>query len=266
MINILIIYNKDKKNAVSFYKKSKEYLIKKGANIVKIEESKKADFMIILGGDGTLLAGCKAVLKEEIPILGINLGSLGFLTEITTDEAFSVYDDILNNNYSVEKRSILEVFFNNITKYAVNDIVLSKGGLLSRMIRVDLFENEHFINRYRADGIIVSTSTGSTAYSLSAGGPIVMPNIDALVVTPIAPHTLSARPIVLDGTRTIRMTPVDEKRDVHLTIDGEEIAPIECNDFVLVKTSEIRLNLIKSRSRDYYSVLREKLKWGNGIC
>lgn len=266
MKNAVVIYNKTKPHALTFYKKTIEYLNEKNIIILESKEINEADFMIVIGGDGTLLAASKRVIERSIPVIAINLGSLGFLTEIKKEEAFHTIDRFLDGNYFCEKRNYLEVTLNNDVYYALNEMVLSKGGLNMRMASVNLYANEIYVTNYKADGVIISTPTGSTAYSLSAGGPIITPTLNAIAITPIAPHTLSARPIIVDGNTKLSFESVDKDRELHLILDGQINLTMNEQDSLEIKMSEKALYLVKPEERDYYQVLREKLKWGDNLC
>lgn len=266
MKNAVIIYNKTKEEAFEFYNTSKNYLINKGINILENKEIKKADFMVVIGGDGTLLAASKRVIETEIPVIAINLGSLGFLTEVKKEEAFQTFDRFLKGEYYSDKRYFLEINLNNEKYYALNDVVLSKGGLNMRMASVNFYANDIYVTNYKADGVIISSPTGSTAYSLSAGGPILTPNLNAIAITPIAPHTLSARPIIVEGGTKLSFESVDKDRELHLILDGQINLTMNEPDTLEIKMSEKFISLVKPDERDYYQVLREKLKWGDNLC
>ncbi len=227
------------------------------------------DMVLVLGGDGTLLgmadriaaAGCR------IPILGVNFGSLGFLTEVTLPELYPSLDAALSGRARIEERLMLRstterdgrLFAEHVV---LNDVVITKGAR-SRMIDLSVWVDEGFLTRVRADGLIVATPTGSTAYNLAAGGPIVQPNVDAFVVNPIAPHTLTNRPIVIPATATVRVQPeMDELEEVFVTFDGQSGFDLRAEDSVRICRSHTPLRLIKPTTRSYYDVLRQKLKWG----
>ena len=242
---------------VKFYK----YLDDKQIEIVNIIDD--ADIMITLGGDGTILSAAQEILEKDIPILAINMGSLGYLADVKLEESFSMLDNILLGKYSVEKRHFLEVKKNDEIFYALNELVIAKGGLKSKLINVEVYSNERFINKYRADGIIVSTPTGSTAYSLSAGGPIIHPELSALSITPLSPQSLTARPIIVGGDAKLSFKISSRDDDVHMDIDGKMNYKIEEKDVIEATLSTKTLTLIKPENRDYFKILREKLKWGD---
>lgn len=263
----ILIYNRDKKKALEFYPIIKEFLESRGIEVLsKYEHNKKILFLIVVGGDGTLLNASKEIVFSDIPVIGVNMGNLGFLTEIKENEVFEVIDNFLKGDFLIEKRNFLEITTENIIRYALNDVVISKSGVLSRLIKLKLYSDDIYINTYRADGIIISSPTGSTAYSLSAGGPIVKPDLKAIVITPIAPHTLSARPIILNGDEKITFELLNKNETVHITVDGQENIEYNGNEKIEITLSKKTLNLVKNKFRDYYSILREKLKWGDELC
>ena len=266
MKNAIIIYNKTKPEAFEFYTSSKNYLFAKGISIIDSKDIDKADFMVVIGGDGTLLSASKKVIDKIIPVIAINLGSLGFLTEVKKEEAFETFDRVIKGEYYSDKRYFLEIVLNDEKFYALNDVVLSKGGLNMRMASVNFYANGIYVTNYKADGVIVSSPTGSTAYSLSAGGPILTPNLNAIAVTPIAPHTLSARPIILDGHTKLSFESMDKDRELHLILDGQVNLTMNESDVLEIKLCDKYISLVKPKDRDYYQVLREKLKWGDNLC
>jgi NAD+ kinase len=223
----------------------------------------------VLGGDGTLLgmADCIGQAGASVPLLGVNFGSLGFLTEVTLPELYPALVSALEGRARVEDRLVLQSSTDRHGEpvephVAVNDVVITKA-LRSRLIDLSVTVDDTFVTRVRADGLIVATPTGSTAYNLAAGGPIVQPGVDALVLTPIAPHTLTNRPLVVPATATVRIQPVVEAPDeVFITFDGQAGFELRANDVVTVSRAPRPLRLIKSTTRDYFEVLRTKLKWG----
>lgn len=266
MKKVSIIFNTDKLGAKQFYEKSVQYFTKKGIKVLELGKLCEADFVIVIGGDGTLLRGSQKLIDFNKPIIAVNKGSLGFLTEIKEEEAFIMYDRVLNGEFEVEKRGFLEINFKGKVYYALNDAVISKNSVEVKLIKVDVFMDSDYVNTYRADGLIVATPTGSTAYSLSAGGPIMMPEIDSMILTPIAPHTLSMRPIVMSGNRKLQFKLSEDGRASSLMIDGQNRLKIEKNDSVEITMSKKFLNLVKPDSRNFYTVLREKLNWGDRLC
>jgi NAD+ kinase len=228
-----------------------------------------ADMVLVLGGDGTLLsmADSLGAAGSRIPILGVNFGSLGFLTEVTLPELRASLEAALDGRARVEERMMLRAttarkgqpFAQHV---ALNDVVVTKGAR-SRMIDLSVHVGDEFVTRVKADGLIVATPTGSTAYNLAAGGPIVAPSMDALLLTPIAPHTLTNRPIVIPSNSPVRVQPVmDDRDEVFVTFDGQEGFELKGGDEIEVTRSEPPLHLIKPSTRSYFEVLRTKLKWG----
>lgn len=227
------------------------------------------DMVLVLGGDGTLLSMADLIGEagSGIPMLGVNFGSLGFLTEVTLPELYRSLDAAVSGRALVEERMMLSSttvrdgrdFSTNI---AFNDAVVTKTAR-SRMIDLSVYVGDEFVTRVRADGLIIATPTGSTAYNMSAGGPIVQPNVDALILTPIAPHTLTNRPIVIPATSVVRVQPnMAERDEAFVTFDGQAGFDLKAGDSVTVKRLDRPLRLIKPSTRSYFEVLRTKLKWG----
>jgi NAD+ kinase len=228
------------------------------------------DLIVVLGGDGTLLgtAGRIAKAKSDIPILGVNFGSLGFLTEVTLPEIFTSLESAVNGSAQTEERMMLHVTVEAggqplADRIVLNDVVVTQGAL-SRIIELSVSVDGESMMRIKADGLIIASPTGTTAYSLSAGGPIVHPQVDGLTITPIAPHTLTNRPVVVPGSSEIRIQPLihDEQSEVFATFDGQALLPLKGDHIVAVRRADKRLRLIRASSRGYFQVLREKLKWG----
>ena len=228
-----------------------------------------ADMVLVLGGDGTLLSMADSIGEAGslIPILGVNFGSLGFLTEVTLPELRASLEAALDGRARIEERMMLRAVITRDGRpfarhVALNDVVVTKGAR-ARMIDLSVHVGDEFVTRVKADGLIVATPTGSTAYNLAAGGPIVAPSIDALILTPIAPHTLTNRPIVIPAVTPVRVQPVmDERDEVFITFDGQEGFQLQGRDQIDVTRSETPLRLIKPSTRSYFEVLRTKLKWG----
>ncbi len=224
------------------------------------------DLVVVLGGDGTLLAAVRALEGCEVPLLGVNLGSLGFLTELTLSELYTALDRVLAEGMSLDPRTTLEgdVVRNGrvLRRFRVlNDVVVNKGAL-ARICDLEVRVDGAYLTNYRGDGLIVSTPTGSTAYSLSAGGPIVTPDLPAVMLTPICPHTLTMRPILLADVREVEIRLVSKNGDVYLTLDGQEGVELDEGDLVRVVKGRSRALLVRSAERDYYQVVRTKLMWG----
>ena len=223
------------------------------------------DLLIVLGGDGTLLSVARLVGENKVPILGVNLGSLGFLTEITIDELFPMLEKILAGDYELEERMMLNASIyrqgERITQYtALNDVVINKGAI-ARIIDLETTIDGQYLTLYRVDGLIISTPTGSTGYSLAAAGPIVHPTLHAMLLTPICPFTLNNRPIMLSDKAKIKVTLKTENVDHLLTLDGQVSFALKAGDEVRIERSKNCTHLIKSPFRDYYSILRTKLQW-----
>jgi NAD+ kinase len=224
------------------------------------------DLVIVLGGDGTLLSAARAIGRREIPLFPVNLGGLGFLTAITIDEIYPELERAFRGEHRVGKRRLLhvEVIRGETTiesHEALNDAVLTKSAI-ARMIDLDAYVDDQFLCVYKADGLIVCTPTGSTAYSLSAGGPIIYPSVPAICVTPICPHMLTNRPVLVPETSVIRVVSRGEDESVFLTIDGQIGTPLRLDDVVLCRSSEWTLRLIRPPRMLFFDVLRAKLKWG----
>lgn len=225
----------------------------------------QSDLLLVLGGDGTLLSMARLVGDLGVPILGVNLGGLGFLTALTLDELFPALEAYLRGELVIEERMLLEarVFRQGerLGEYAaLNDVVITKSAM-SRIIDLSVSVDGRHATAYRADGLIISTPTGSTAYNLSTGGPILFPTMDAVVLTPIAPHTLSNRPIVLPGAQRIDVT-LRGDQEVMLTMDGQVGVRLRERDVVQIEKAAARIRLLRFRQKDFFSVLRTKLKWG----
>jgi|OpeIllAssembly_1097287.scaffolds.fasta_scaffold33607_2 NAD+ kinase len=224
------------------------------------------EMIIVLGGDGTLLSVARQVWNKSIPILGVNLGGLGFLTEITLDELYPVLERVVQNDFAVNEREVLNAGVirrgERIAEFIVlNDAVINKGAL-ARIIDLETTVNGEYLSTFKSDGLIISTPTGSTAYNLSAGGPIVYPSLHTIIITPICPHTLTIRPIIIPDDVKIRALLKSRDEEVTLTLDGQQGFTLEFEDVVEVEKAEGRILLIKSPYRQYFELLREKLKWG----
>ncbi len=224
------------------------------------------DVVLVLGGDGTMLNVSRLVAEKGIPILGINLGSLGFITEVNRDEIFNVVDKMLNDGCVIEERLMLSASIHRngkkISEYTVlNDVVINKGAL-ARIIDLETNINSSYITTFKADGLIISTPTGSTAYSLSAGGPILYPTLGSIVLTPICSHTLTNRPIVLPDDFNIEIIIKSLSEDVFLTLDGQVGFSLRIGDVIEVNKADYKAKLLVPAERDYFKVLRTKLKWG----
>ena len=226
----------------------------------------RVDLLVVLGGDGTLLAAGRLIRDFSIPILAVNLGQMGFLTEVTVDELFSVLEDILADRHKVEPRYLLEACIlrsgQAVARYnGVNDIVLHKTAL-ARIVDFELSLDGTFASHLRADGLILSSPTGSTAYSLSAGGPVVLPSVDAMIITPIAPHMLNSRPVVIPSSSKIEVRFKYRDEPIYITADGQVGEELRPGDSVTVVKTSQAMHLIRSPHRDFFEILRSKLRWG----
>ena len=235
-------------------------------SVERKEMPSHVEMIIVLGGDGTLLSVGRQVWDRNIPILGVNLGGLGFLTEITLDELYSVLERVLRDDFEINERETLKASVirreKPIAKFIVlNDAVINKGAL-ARIIDLETTINGEYLSTFRSDGLIISTPTGSTAYNLSAGGPIVYPSLHTIIITPICPHTLTIRPIIIPDDVKIRALLKSRDEEVTLTLDGQQGFTLKFEDVVEVGKAEGRILLIKSPYRHYFELLREKLKWG----
>jgi len=228
--------------------------------------SASADLMLVLGGDGTMIAAARLLGDAEVPVLGINYGGLGYLAEFRIEELYSALESILEGDYRLDRRVMLDVELvrgdESVTRNRVlNDVVINKSAL-ARIIEIEAYLNQQFVNSFRADGLIVSTPTGSTAYNLSAGGPVIFPSMNAVVITPICPFTLSNRPIVVPDEATIELHLKTDHEDVALTLDGQVGFPLKVEDRVTIHKSDTTFNLVQPANRNYFDVLRDKLRWG----
>jgi NAD+ kinase len=243
-------------------------LVKEETSYPKREMAALADLLVVLGGDGTMLAAARLLEGRATPILGVNTGGLGFLTEVTPDEIYKALDSIFENAYAVEERLMLR---SRITRHGqqvggasvLNDVVLSKG-TLTRMVQMEIRINRQFVTGLRGDGLIISTPTGSTAYSLSSGGPILNPAVHAVILTPICPHTLTNRPIVIPQDARIEIFISSREEGAMATFDGQVGISLRHEDLIEVSASDHYAKLIRFPERTFYEVLRRKLKWGDG--
>jgi len=236
-------------------------------NCAELENIHKySDVVIVLGGDGTFLGVSRILSGTDIPIVGINMGNLGFLTEVTREEALELVDIIAKGTYEVETREMISVKVIRENKQycnydVLNDVVISRGKV-SRVVDLSLEINDKQISTFKADGLILATPTGSTAYSLSAGGPIVFPALPLMIITPISPHTLTNRPLVVSNKRIVRVRSLTDTTQLHLTLDGQISFDLMAGDVVEVTKSKKSIKFISSPFRDYFSILKTKLMWG----
>jgi len=256
-------------------RRMKVFVDSETAEVIKVPGRDRAelpslvDMLIVLGGDGTLLSASRIVADahRNVPIFGVNLGSLGFMAEVSLDELYDNLEKAIAGKLATEDRMMLSASVlrkgKRLARYRVlNDAVINKGAL-ARMMELKVSVDDGLLTTLRADGLIVATPTGSTAYSLSAGGPIIHPTIHCFVVTPICPHTLSNRPIALPDTVVVTVSLTSQSEDVTLTLDGHIGFPLLPNDVVEIKKSRFKMRLIKHPTKHYYEILRTKLKWGN---
>lgn len=280
MNKIGFVINLEKDPELEYTKKLTEYVSGLGCEIIILEEyskklglgfgvsnldeiCKNSDFVTVLGGDGTILTVARRACIFETPILGINLGTLGYLADVEKNDAFKAVERVLNNNYSIENRMMLEVLKNgkpleNYLGLALNEICL-RNNSFSRMIKFEIEINDEFIDSYRADGVIVSTATGSTAYNLAAGGPILKPDTELISITHLCPHTLYARPYVVSGNDIIKLKVENDEGNVMLFLDGHEIIPAEYGSEIIVKRSDFFTRIIKTTGLGFYDILRRKM-------
>jgi len=233
--------------------------------LAKAALARHCDLIVVLGGDGTLLSIARHA-DARTPILGVNMGELGFLTEVVEAEALRMLGRVLAGDYELDRRMTLNASLEHggrtVRKFRVlNDVVISNGSL-ARIVEFSVLVDDQPLASYRADGLIVATPTGSTAYSLSAGGPVVEPTVQALLVSPISPHTLSNRPVVLRPEAVVRIVVAEKEKDAILTIDGQETMALAGHDVIVVRRGRSAVSLVRSPDRTYYDVLRSKLGWG----
>jgi len=226
----------------------------------------QSEMIIVMGGDGTMLSVCRLVGEREIPILGVNIGGLGFLTEVQREEIYDVLEKVLKGECPIEERLMLKAYVyrdnKSIAEYvAMNDVVVNKGAL-ARIIDLETYIDRDYVTTFKADGVIVSTPTGSTAYALSAGGPILYPTLKSIMLVPICPHMLTNRPIVLPDTVLVEMILRSPAEDVFLTVDGQVGFSLNLNDVIEVKKAPFKTKLIAPCEKKYYKIIRTKLKWG----
>ncbi len=230
------------------------------------ELAASVDLLVVLGGDGTMIAAARTLKEREIPVLGVNYGRLGYLAEFRTEEMTAALEAVFAGNFRAEARVMLDAeLVRDGERIAggrvLNDVVISKSAL-ARIVEIEAWYNKQFVARFRADGLIISTPTGSTAYNLSAGGPVIYPSMNAIVITPICPHTLSNRPLVVPDDAEIELRLNGQIDEVALTLDGQIGFPLAIGDCVRVRKSRTHFNLVQPLNRNYFEVLRNKLRWG----
>jgi NAD+ kinase len=262
----LVAWLRERKKEVVFDAKTAA-LVGESASYQKTQIATRSDMVLVLGGDGTMLSAARLLEERAVPILGVNMGGLGFLTEITLDQLYPALEKVFAQEFMVEERLMLRADIHrhgeHVAKATVlNDVVVSKG-TLARMIEIQILIDGQFVTRLRGDGLIVSTPTGSTAYSLSAGGPIIHPTVQALILTPICPHTLTHRPLLVPRSVALEVTLTSQVEGAMATFDGQVGVALVQGDTVAVAVSEHRTQLIRLPDRTYYDLLRRKLKWGD---
>lgn len=274
---VMIVANLQKEGAAVLIEEISAYLDSLGIEIIvfsysgktDIKELESADLVFSLGGDGTVLFCSRMVESFSIPILAVNIGDFGFITEISKKEWKSAFTQYQNGQLNLSRRIMIKVMVerdgNRVAFHkGLNDAVISSNGI-SNIIRLNIKINETDLGKYRADGVIVATPTGSTAYSISAGGPILDPEMEALIINPICPFTLSNRPIVVSGDEVVHITVEEDQRtDVILSVDGQDSYPLKPGDEIIVEKSQTKTLLIRSDKRNFYDILRSKLNWSGG--
>ncbi len=276
---VAIVYRPDKKDALKYSIKACEYLqskklkvyshpkqVIKGAPRLKKADLKTIDLFLVLGGDGTYLEAVRLIDNNKTPILGVNLGSLGFLTEVRIENLFSAIDLVLANKMEKRPRDLIEVTVKRgakkiLQENVLNDVVIERGDM-SQLINLNIEHNELLVSPLKADGVIISTPTGSTAYNLAAGGPVLFPYVNAFVVTPIAPHSLTTRPIIFPSTANLTFKLNNPKHRALLTLDGQLAIKLTAKDRVIVNTSKVKHYVLREPNHNYFDLLREKLKFG----
>lgn len=267
---------KPHEDVIPYLKKTLEILDRLGVDIVlenlaadligldsavtRDQIAEQAEIIVLIGGDGTLLSVAKQAVKQGVPIAGFNLGTLGFLTELNKDALEETLAEIFQQEVKISERKILEICFKGEQYFALNDVVASKG-YIARVIELKLMIDRLEVAVIRADGLIISTPTGSTAYSLSAGGPIVAPEVNGIVITPLCPHSLTLRPFVIPDDSKIRVQLKSKSEKVHMTMDGQSVVPISAGDYFDVCICDHRLKLITPKDINYFRLLYEKLNW-----
>lgn len=256
----------ERKIAVRFDEETAHYAGSNAAACARSDVPEGCDLLIVLGGDGTLLSAARAIGGREVPVFPVNLGALGFLTAITVDELFPELERVVAGEHRIGHRRMLQIEVvragATVSRYvALNDAVITKAAI-ARMIDLDAHVDQNFVCAYKADGLILATATGSTAYSLSAGGPIIYPSVAAFCITPICPHMLTHRPVIVPESSTIRIVCRARDNDAYLTIDGQVGEPLNERDEILCRSSHHALLLVRPPRMMFFDVLRAKLKWG----
>ncbi len=280
-----IIANTDKERSPEYVAQLREWLCERGLEVFldegiagmmsgvtgvsRKELAARADLLVVFGGDGTMLRTARSVAEFDIPIVGINTGGLGYLTEVNLNEMTDALERILRGDFTTEKRMMLDVLIRRQGRdpvresHILNDVVINRADL-SRIVELETAVNDHYLTTFKADGLILATPTGSTAYSLSAGGPIVFPDQDAIILNPICPHTLSNRPIILPESAVMKVTLWSKEAGATVSLDGQTTFTLRDGDSVTVQKSPFVTTLVSSPHRDYLEILRTKLGWGVG--
>jgi NAD+ kinase len=265
--NIIIVGRQDDPRVLEPLKLLTEYLTKAGVGLLSNEETERADLIIAIGGDGTMLYASRLTRESGTPILGINRGRLGFLADVTPDEMIASVDQVLNGNYSTDSRLLLEARLQRESEedqvaYALNDVVLQRRET-GRMVDFETRIGGQYVNTHSGDGLIIATPTGSTAYALSCGGPIIEPQLDAVVVVPVCPHTLTDRPIVVSANQSIEVALLErDDTKAEVTVDGFSMGSIDPTDKLQISAANSRVTLVHPPGYDFYEILRSKLFWG----
>jgi NAD+ kinase len=267
--NIFIVTKPKQTEVAHVAKELQAWFRKKGITAsLEPEAASSADLTVVVGGDGTLLAAARLLGDRQVPIVAINYGGLGFLTEVTRDEMYGAFESVLSGHFVTQERMMMDIRLlrenqASASYRALNDVVITKArGTISRMIELEAHVDGQYLSCFRADGLIVATPTGSTAYNLSAGGPIIFPTMSAMVVTPICSHTLTNRPIVLSETVKIGIVLRSAHDDVYVTVDGQVGLQLQMDDHLAIEKSNVTVKLVAPADKNYFDVLRGKLKWG----
>lgn len=256
-MNILIV----KKDNIDDNELSDFFNLLKENNILIVEDVKNADLIVSFGGDGTILSLVPLLKEKNIPVFSINYGNLGYITKINKKNYIKSFKEYLNNNYSIDHRDFLEISFEYKIYYALNEVSILKSSINNSMIYIYAYEEDKLINKYRADGLIISSPTGSTAYSLSAGGPIIYPNLKVICITPLAPQSLSARSLILDANKKYFFETETNLDYCMLNIDGNKHIKVYNNQSLKITLSKKGIDLIYIEEINYYEVLKNKLHW-----
>ncbi|MCK4766239.1 MAG: NAD(+)/NADH kinase [Candidatus Aminicenantes bacterium] len=244
-----------------FLEKIAAELLGEKSAVLREEIAGYADMIIVIGGDGTFLSVAKHAVEQDVPVAGFNLGALGFLTELKKERLEETIEAALNDQLTISERKLLQLHYKGETGVALNDVVVSKGNI-ARIIKLSLEIDGLYVADIKADGLIVSTPTGSTAYSLAAGGPIVTPPVDGVVVTPICPHSLTFRPFVIPAGSRVKVKLISEGTEVFITIDGQKVIPMHSGDYFETTVYSKKLKMVVSNNMNYFRLLNEKLNWG----